>query len=282
MEKEKIQKTLKIIRDNSTKRNFKQTIDLIINLMGLDLKKQDNRVDTFAQLHYPRGKKIKICGLVGPELLESAKSNFDTVISVDDFSKYADKKKLKKLAKEHTFFVAQANIMPKVATTFGRSLGPLGKMPNPKAGCVVPPNANLQPLVEKLQKTVKIKIETNPLFQTYVGQEDTPDNELIDNILAIYNTLMHSLPGEVHNIKNVYLKLTMGKAYGVVEKLKEEPTEKKEQPEKEAPKGKSEEKAKENPAEKKEKSPEEKKPAKKAQTKEKKKASKEAPKEKTE
>lgn len=243
MDKSKLQKAIKLVRENSNKRNFKQSIDLIINLKSIDLKKQDNRVDTYAQLHFEHGKKAKICGLVGPELLESAKSNFDTVISVADFSKHTDKKALKKLAKEHDFFVAQANVMPQVATSFGRSLGPRGKMPNPKAGCVVPPNANLQPLVEKLNKTIRIKIETNPIFQTGVGSEDMEDSHIIDNIMTIHTALAHALPSDVHNIRNVFIKLTMGKAIKVGEDAKEEaPVEEKkeavkeEKPAEEAPK----------------------------------------------
>ena len=49
MEKETIKKTLKIIKENSNKRNFKQSFDLVFNLKDIDLKKQDNKVDVFAQ-----------------------------------------------------------------------------------------------------------------------------------------------------------------------------------------------------------------------------------------
>ena len=217
MDKAQVQKTLKLVKENSPKRNFKQTVDFIINLKDIDLKRQDNRVDVFAQLHFNRGKKIKVCGLVGPEMLEQAKKTFDSAISVDEFSKYNNKKAIKKLASEFDFFVAQANIMPQVATVFGRALGPRGKMPNPKAGCVVPPNANLKPVYEKLQKTVKIKIETNPLLQTYVGKEDGDEAQVVDNILTIYNSLVHALPNDKHNIKDGYLKFSMGKPFKIGE-----------------------------------------------------------------
>ncbi len=220
MDKSHIQETLKAIKDAKSPRNFKQTIDFIINFRGLDLKKQDNKIDLYVQIPHERGKKVQICGLVGPELAESAKKNFATVVLSDDFSKY-DHKKIKSLAKGHQFFVAQANIMPLVATTFGKSLGPRGKMPNPKAGCVVPPTANLAPLARKLEKTVRIKVDKEPIFQAAVGKEDSPEEEVIENILALYNAIIHALPGEKNNIKDAYMKLTMGKAVKLEQQIEE-------------------------------------------------------------
>ena len=218
MEKNEVIQALKRAKETSQKRNFKQSIDLIINLRGLDLKKQENQLDLFVSLHYGRGKQVSVCGLIGPELEKQAKEILNEFILSDDFVKYKDKKEIKKLANKHDFFVAQATIMPKVASTFGRVLGPRGKMPNPKIGCVVPPNANLKPLNEKLQKTMRIMSKNNPIIQCSVGKEDTNEEEVIDNILAIYSSVLSSLPGENQNIKNVYLKLTMGKAVKIGEK----------------------------------------------------------------
>src|SRR3989338_5004403 len=143
MEKEELQSALQKARDISDKRNFKQSFDLVINLKGLDMKKQEHNVDAFITLPHARGKKTKVCALVGAELFEQAKSVCDFAILSDTFEKYKEKKEIKKLANSYDFFIAQANIMPKVATTFGRIFGPRGKMPNPKSGGVVPPNANL-------------------------------------------------------------------------------------------------------------------------------------------
>lgn len=261
MDKSQVTQTLKKAKENSQKRNFTQSIDLIINLRDIDLKKPEQSVNFFHTLHYSRGKKIKVCALVGPELLSQAKQVCDSAISVDDFPKYQDKKQAKKVATDYDFFIAQATIMPKIATTFGKVFGPKGKMPNPKAGCVVPPNANLKPLYEKLQKTVKLQTKNDPIIQTIVGKEDMKDEEVIDNIITTYDALIHHLPNGKNNIKNVLIKLTMGKAFqigkeeAIEEANKKKPAKKKEEKatekEKEAAKEKEEtpkkEKLKEQP-----------------------------------
>lgn len=202
----------------SKKRNFKQKFDLIITLKDIDLKKPDNQVELFIPLHFSKGKISRICALVGPELASSAKEGCDFVISADEFDKYNDKKALKRLSREYDFFIAQATIMPRVATVFGRVLGSRGKMPNPKAGCVVPSTANLKALNEKLQKLVRISAKTNAAIQTIVGNEDMPEEEIADNALTVYNALLQALPSERHNIKGVFVKLTMGNPVRVSEK----------------------------------------------------------------
>ena len=136
----------------------------------------------------------------------------DTAVFINDFEKYIkDKKVTKALANDHTYFVAQANIMPKVAQTFGKVLGTRGKMPNPTAGCVVPPKAALKPLYEQLQKTLRLKAKAQPVVKCSVGSEDQNEEEVIDNIMTAYTTVLHKLPNESHNIKSVLLKLTMSK-----------------------------------------------------------------------
>jgi ribosomal protein L1 len=101
--------------------------------------------------------------------------------------------------------------MPKVAQVFGKVLGPKGKMPNPKQGCVVPPNASLEPLIKKLQSTVRLSAKKGTNLQCLVGKEDQPDGEVVENILTVYNSTIKKLPQEKHNIKNIQLKLTMSK-----------------------------------------------------------------------
>lgn len=219
MDKEQIQAALAKAKDISEKRNFRQSVDLIINLRGLDFKKQEHQIDAFITLPHSRGKKVKICALVGAELEQQAKGIFDSTILSDNFERYKDKREVRKIANGFDFFVAQANIMPKVATAFGRVFGPRGKMPNPKSGGVVPPNANLKPVYEKFQRTVRANAKTAPLVQCPIGTEDMNANDIAENALSVYASLLQALPNEKHNIKDIYVKLTMGKPVKVGEKI---------------------------------------------------------------
>ena len=212
MQKENILNALKELRDNSTKKNFNQSIDLVINLKDLDLKKPQNQVDIFAQITHAKTKPVKTCAIIGPELMDSAKENCNTVITVDDFPEYQEnKRKLIKLAKEHDFFIAQATIMPQIAKAFGRILGTRGKMPNPKAGCVVPPKANLKPLIEKLKKTIRLTAKTQLSIRATPGDEKMQDTQIAENIINIYNSLVSALSQEDRSIKNILIKFTMSK-----------------------------------------------------------------------
>ena len=199
------------------KRNFKQTVDLIIKLKNLNLKKPEHQVEFFLELPKAKGKKTKVCALVGAELSDQAKKVMDAVVTQSEFEKYIkDKRLVKKLSEENDFFVAQANIMPKVAAAFGRVLGPKGKMPNPKAGCIVAPNANLQTLHDNLQKTVKISGKKSPLIQTIIGNEESSEQDIIENSKFVFNNLVHHLPIGINNIKSAYVKYTMTKPIKVM------------------------------------------------------------------
>lgn len=212
MDKNKIIEAVKSLSKDAKKRNFVQNYDMVVTLRGLDLKKPEQKVDFFVTLHNNKGKKVKIGAFVGPELKEDAGKVFDTVITEEDFDTYNDLKVMKKLADEHAFFIAQANVMGKVAGKFGKVLGTRGKMPNPKAGAVIPPKgANLEAVYEKFQKTVRVLTKNGLMIQCTVGNEDTPAEELATNVFDVFNQLVHHLPAQENNIKKAFLKLTMSK-----------------------------------------------------------------------
>lgn len=208
MDKEQIKKALEELKKHP-KRKFTQSYDLIINLKNIDVK--TSPLDFFVTLPHPKGKKIKIACFCDQQLADNATKNCDLVIKETDFLKYKEKKAMKKLAEDYDYFVAQANLMAKVASTFGKVLGVKGKMPNPKLGCVVPPNANLEVLKVKLTKTVRLQAKKATNLQCIIGKEDQPDEEIIANAFNVYQATIKHVPNEHQNIKNATLKLTMSK-----------------------------------------------------------------------
>lgn len=214
--KEDAIKSIELLKANSTKRNFVQSVDVSINLKGLDIKKNEENVNFYEELPH-KIKDVKVCGLIGTELLDSAKKYLDFYIHSDHFDKYAkDPKLIKKLAKDFDFFIAQANIMPKVASTFGKVLGPRSKMPDPKAGCIVPPNADLLTIKDKLGRTVRVRTNKSLTIHVKIGNENMSNEELADNLYSLLSHLIASLKAGENNIDSVYIKTTMGKPVKVI------------------------------------------------------------------
>src|SRR3989338_7772351 len=131
------------------KRNFEQTVDLIVNLRGINIKKDSINAVVIVPNKF---KDKKVCAF-----LTKRNSQVDT-ITQPEFAKYKDKKELKKLAKKYDFFIASAPVMPAVASTFGKVLGPTGKMPTPQLGLLMQEtDANITALLKKLENSNKIK-----------------------------------------------------------------------------------------------------------------------------
>lgn len=188
-------------------RKFDQTVDLIVNLQKFDIKKSN--VNIFVSVPN-KVKDKKIAGF-----LEVKNKDIET-ITPDEFKKYTNKAQLKSLVNNHDFFIAQASLMPSVATTFGRALGPTGKMPSPQLGIVL--NADektLKELRNKINTSVKIKVK-EPSIKIPIGKQSMKDEEIIENIMSVYNTLLKTLPRNKENIKNIEIKFTMTKPYKIL------------------------------------------------------------------
>jgi len=199
--KEDLKKSLSELR-NEKERKFDQTVDLIINLQKFDLKK--NAISLLVPVPH-KIKDKKICAF-----LEAKNESVDTITS-DEFKKYSDKKELKNLVNKYDFFIAQASLMPKVATTFGRVLGPAGKMPSPQLGIIMNvDDKTISELKNKINNNVKIKVKESSI-KLAIGKQSMKDEEIIENIILIYNAVLKALPRDKENIKNVEIKFTMTK-----------------------------------------------------------------------
>jgi large subunit ribosomal protein L1 len=198
---EQLKQALVELRKDKT-RKFDQSVDLMINLQKFDVKK--NQLNFFVSVPH-KIKDKKICGF-----LEIKNENVDT-ITKSEFKRYSTKQEVKKLANQYDFFIAQASLMPLVATTFGRALGPTGKMPSPQLGVMINvEDKGIKELIERINTSVKIKIKEASV-KVSIGKQSMKDEEIIENALAIYNAVLKSMTKGKENIKNIELKFTMSK-----------------------------------------------------------------------
>ncbi len=195
-------KAIEKLKESKDKKNFDQTIDLIINLKNFDVRREAFSV--FIEVPN-KIKEKKIAGF-----FEKDSKIVDT-IKKDDFGKYKEKKDIKKLIKNYDFFIANAKLMPSIATAFGRVLGPAGKMPSPQLGVLPSEDENvINALKTKIDSTVRVRVK-EPSIKIGIGKESLSNEQILRNILTVYNKVCETLPKKKENIRNVKIKLSMGK-----------------------------------------------------------------------
>ncbi|MFA6023237.1 MAG: hypothetical protein WC781_04065 [Candidatus Pacearchaeota archaeon] len=196
-----LDKAIEEIKKGESKK-FEQSVDLIINLKKIDTKKTS--INLFVPLPH-KIKEKKVCGFI-----ETKSSLIDTIPRAG-FIRYKDKKEVKKLVKQYDFFISSGSNMPLVATTFGRVLGPAGKMPSPKLGIVLNENdKEVGDLVNKINSVLRVQVK-EPSVKVIIGKEKMKNEDIAENVKAVYTALMNELPNKKDNIKSVMIKLTMGK-----------------------------------------------------------------------
>lgn len=195
-----IKEALKELRSQK-KRKFIQTLDLIVNLRQFDVRKE--ALNTFVTIPNSNDKKI------GAFLTKKSKL-VDTITELD-FPKYNETKDIKKLARKYDLFIAVAPMMSKVATKFGRVLGPLGKMPSPQAG-IIPKDDDetVKVMLEKMKKVVRVR-NKELAIKLPIGKENMEDSKLEENIIGVVKGLEGKLPRGKENIKEILIKFTMTK-----------------------------------------------------------------------
>lgn len=202
----KIEEAVKDILENSKERKFLESVELSINLKHVDLKNPKNRINEEIILPNGRGKPIKIGIFATGELAVKSKAVADLVISLEEIGDMADNKQnSKKLVNEYSFFIAEAPLMPTIGKSLGIILGPRGKMPKP-----VPPNADPEPIVNNLRKTVKARSKERRTFHIPIGTREMNAEDIAENAEIVLKKIINSLERGKANIASAYIKTTMG------------------------------------------------------------------------
>lgn len=206
--KDDISRALGELRKNLTKKKFTQSIELVVRLREVDLKKPENRINEAIPLPNPPENALKVCVIASGDLATRAKSaGADMLVGRQEIENLAkDKKGARKLAQQYDFFIAEAPLMPLVGRALGSFLGPRGKMPTP-----IPPNAPIDQVIVNHRKMVRVRMREQPVLSCRVGTEAMADEKLVENIQAVVSRIEQKLERGFKNIGEILVKGTMSK-----------------------------------------------------------------------
>ncbi len=204
MDRKKLEQAINKALEQKGKRKFTQSMEIIINMRGIDFSKSENRLNLDIVLPKGKGgKELKSAVFAEGEMADKAKkAGADLVIIPGDIPKYAEKAKAAELADKY-FMLAQPNLMGAVAKSLGQYLGKRGKLPKPITG-------DIAKLMERFKNSVRIvsKGRYLPVAQALIGTEAMSTDDLLENAEAVYDAVKTKV--KEGNIKSVYVKLTMG------------------------------------------------------------------------
>ena len=196
---------------DSPERNFRETVDIAVNLRDLDLADPNNRVDESIVLPSGTGQDTRIVVFAEGETAIRAEDVADEVLDGSDLEDLGDDDSAAKdLADETDFFIAEATLMQDIGRYLGTVLGPRGKMPTP-----LQPDDDVVETVNRMKNTVQVRSGERRTFHTRVGSEDMDADAIADNIDVILRRLFTDLEKGPQNIDSVYVKTTMGPAVEV-------------------------------------------------------------------
>jgi large subunit ribosomal protein L1 len=205
---ENILASVKKALEGAKDRKFKESVELAFNLKDIDLSIPKNRVDIEVRLPKGRGRVLKVALFGSAELAEKAKKSADSVFRPEDIEELAkDKKRLRRLANDHGFFIAEAALMPVIGKNLGVVLGPRGKMPKP-----MPPSADPAAMILNMRETVRVRSKDRMTFHAVVGTRDMTPEDLTENIETIISRLEKHFEKGRMNIRSVFVKTSMGPA----------------------------------------------------------------------
>ena len=206
--KETVSAAVAAALEDKGKRKFVQSADLAVNLADVDFKKPENRINIEIILPHA-ANQLKVVVFADAQLAMEAKKHADLVITSQEIAGYAaDKKKMEPLA--GCAVLASPQMMAQVGKSFGQFLSSRARLPKP-----ILPNSNVKDLVDNTRKSVVLKSKGKllPTLHCIVGKESMPAEEIAENVMAVLEALKKKIAE--HQIKDVCVKLTMGKSVRV-------------------------------------------------------------------
>lgn len=197
-----LKEAIHILKETATTR-FIESVELHANL-NIDPKYADQQLRTTVTLPHGVGKQLTIAVLTNEENFEEAKSAGAEIVGHDKLIEDITKGNI-----EFDLLIATPNMMPKLAK-LGRILGPKGLMPSPKSGTV---SSTLKATIAEFKKgKFEYKADKNGVVHVSFGKSNFTENQLSDNLQALYNSIEKNRPSGVKGkyFKSLFICTTMG------------------------------------------------------------------------
>tara|TARA_Y100001970_G_scaffold17028_1_gene19198 strand:- start:2134 stop:2820 length:687 start_codon:yes stop_codon:yes gene_type:complete len=193
---------VEIVKNSSTVK-FDESVDLAINL-NVDPRHAEENIRISTSLPNGTGKEVTVLVLAqGPKVQEAIDAGADFCGNKE----YLDK--IKGGWTDIDKIVATPDMMPELGK-LGKILGPKGLMPNPKSGTVT---VDVSKAVSELKAgMVELRVEKTGIVHTSCGKVSFANEDLIENIVTIYNTLVKARPPSVKGqfLEKLSISSTMG------------------------------------------------------------------------
>ena len=197
-----LEEAIAVLKETATTK-FIESTELHANL-NIDPKYADQQLRTTVTLPNGVGKQARIAVLTNQENFDEAKSAGADIIGDDSLIEQITQGNL-----NFDLLIATPNMMPKLAK-LGRVLGPKGLMPSPKSGTVT--NTLKTTLTEFKKGKFEYKADKTGIVHVSFGKTDFTNNQLIENLQALYKSIEQNRPSGVKGkyFKSLFICTSMG------------------------------------------------------------------------
>jgi large subunit ribosomal protein L1 len=197
-----LEEAITVLKETATTK-FVESVELHANL-NIDPKYADQQLRTTVTLPNGVGKQTRIAVLTNEENFEEAKSAGADIVGNDDLIEQITQGNI-----NFDLLIATPNMMPKLAK-LGRVLGPKGLMPSPKSGTV---SSTLEATLTEFKKgKFEYKADKTGIVHVNFGKSDFTNNQLIENLKALYKSIEQNRPSGVKGkyFKSLFICTSMG------------------------------------------------------------------------
>ena len=197
-----LEEAINVLKQTATTK-FIESVELHANL-NIDPRYADQQLRTTVTLPHGIGKQLTIAVLTNEENFDEARTAGADLIGNEDLIENIINGNI-----EFDLLISTPNMMPKLAK-LGRVLGPKGLMPSPKSGTV---SSTLHETITEFKKgKFEYKADKTGIIHVNFGKSDFAENQLVENLQALYNSIEKNRPSGVKGkyFKSLFICTTMG------------------------------------------------------------------------